>query len=55
MLQGRHITTACYLGNMVGHACVQVQSRSYTRQGVDQIMPMIDLCNHGQHAATVEG
>lgn len=32
-----------------------VQSRAYIGQDSSKMFPMIDLCNHSQHAATVEG
>lgn len=37
------------------HSFLQMQSRSYISNGVEKICPMIDLCNHEQHAAGVEG
>lgn len=32
-----------------------VHSRAYVGQDAHKIFPMIDLCNHAQHAANVEG
>ncbi len=43
------------LGLRLGAYCLQVHSRAYVGQDAHRMFPMIDLCNHSQHAANVEG
>lgn len=43
------------LGLRLGANCSQVHSRAYVGQDAHRMFPMIDLCNHSQHAANVEG
>lgn len=43
------------LGLRLGANCSQVHSRAYVGQDAHKMFPMIDLCNHSQHAANVEG
>ena len=43
------------LGLRLGAFFLQVHSRAYVGQDAHRMFPMIDLCNHSQHAANVEG